>query len=122
MKYFSLLFIMLLPILITAQIDIEQEYGPPEERAKIMTDSFTYLLPLSEAQYSPVYQVNLKYAQIIQKEVFDKNLSTINAYYKIFRINNRKEKELLPLLNDQQKDNYQALKQRKMKSIMDQFF
>ena len=57
-----------------------------------------------------------------KKKFLIKTLSTINAYYKIFKINNRKEKELLPLLNDQQKDNYQNLKQRKMKSIMDQLF
>jgi len=120
MKSIILFSLLLLPCLVLSQ-DIS-DYGSPEERATRMTDSLQLLLPLYEGQYDDFYQLNLKYAGIIQQEVIDKNLKSWSAYYKIYQINRRKEKELLPMMNIGQQENYGKLKDKAMKRLMARFF
>jgi hypothetical protein len=76
--------------------------GTPEQRAKIMTDTMQVRLKLNNIQTEKIHALNLKYAKISQKEVIETDASTFSKYWKGNEINNRKEKELNPLLTADQ--------------------
>ena len=97
-------------ITIQAQAPQGQPYGTPQERAKLQTGKMKAALPLRADQFDAVYALNLKYAEIMQKEVFDQGASQWSMYTKGSEINKRKEVELKKLLSAAQFKNYEKLK------------
>lgn len=93
-------------------------FGTPKERARLQTEKMKTVLPLREDQIDKIHALNLKYAEIMQKEVFDQGASQWAMYTKGTEINKRKEKELKPLLNEAQYKNYEKLKAETRKQVM----
>jgi len=102
----------------SAQSKSESPYGTPKERAKLQTEKMKSALSLREDQIDKIYTLNLKYAEIMQKEVFDQGASQWSMYTKGSEINKRKEKELKPLLSEAQYKNYEKLKAETRKQVM----
>ncbi len=100
------------------QSKTESPFGTPKERAKLQTEKMKAALPLREDQIDKIYTLNLKYAQIMQKEVFDHGASQWTMYTKGSEINKRKEKELKPLLSEAQLKNYEKLKAEMRKQML----
>ena len=96
----------------------ESPFGTPTERAKLQTEKMKSALPLRPDQIDKIYTLNLKYAQIMQKEVFDQGASQWTMYTKGSEINKRKEKELKPMLSDAQLKNYEKLKAEMRKQML----
>jgi hypothetical protein len=114
-----LIFIVLL---LTSPSGFSQKFnldnpGTPKQRAKVMTDTMQVRLKLDNEQIGKVYALNLKYAKIAQKEVIETDASTLSKYWKGNGLNNKKEKELKPLLNSVQWKLYEELKREKQKKI-----
>ena len=120
------LFIQIIPLLfvnITAiQGQSTSEYGTPEERAARITDRMKEGLSLENSQKKEIYTLNLKYAQRIQEEVIDTGMNKLSAYFRIRKINAEKEKELLPMLDDTQKEQYEQMKSEAVKELLARFF
>ena len=104
-------------ITIQAQAPQSQAYGTPRERAKLQTEKMKAALPLRADQFDAVYTLNLKYAEIMQKEVFDQGASQWSMYTKGSQINKRKEVELQKLLSAAQFKNYEKLKAEMRKQM-----
>ena len=100
------------------QSKTESPFGTPVERAKLQTEKMKTALPLRADQIDKIYTLNLKYAQIMQKEVFDQGASQWTMYTKGSEINKRKEKELKPLLSEAQIKNYEKLKAEMRKQML----
>lgn len=100
------------------QSKTESPFGTPVERAKLQTEKMKTALPLRTDQMDKIYTLNLKYAQIMQKEVFDQGASQWTMYTKGSEINKRKEKELKPLLSEVQLKNYEKLKAEMRKQML----
>ncbi len=79
-------------------------------------------LKLSSQQEPVVYALNLKYAQIMQKEVIETNKSTLSKYWKGNGINNKKESELVKILTPIQYKEYEKMKSEKIKKILSFIF
>ncbi len=107
---------------LSLQAQENPDYGTPEERAEKMTTEMEKALPQKEEQVPKIKALNLKYAQIIQDEVLDKDLSMFGKYKKMKSINKKKEKELKPLLSEEQYENYEELKSEQSKKMMAKFF
>ena len=119
------LMILLLSLLGTFALSAQSQqnktdnpFGTPVERAKLQTEKMKAALPLRADQIDKIYSLNLKYAQIMQKEVFDQGASQWTMYTKGSEINKRKEKELKPLLSEAQLKNYEKLKAEMRKQIL----
>lgn len=100
------------------QIKTESPFGTPMERAKLQTEKMKTALPLRTDQIDKIYTLNLKYAKIMQNEVFDQGASQWTMYTKGSEINKRKEKELKPLLSEAQLKNYEKLKAEMRKQML----
>lgn len=96
----------------------DSPFGTPKERAKLQTEKMKSALSLREDQMDKIYALNLKYAEIMQKEVFDQDVSQWSMYTKGSEINKRKEKELKPLLSEVQYKSYEKLKAETRKQVM----
>jgi hypothetical protein len=96
----------------------ESPFGTPAERAKLQTEKMKAALPLRADQIDKIYTLNLKYAQIMQKEVFDQGATQWTMYTKGSEINKRKEKELKPMLSEAQLKNYEKLKAEMRKQML----
>lgn len=84
----------------------------PEERAKMMTDRMKEKLVLTDAQYTPVYNIHLKYAK--KNEELKQSTEDKKAKGQKFQaLQTEKDKELKTVLTDEQYKKYQALKQEK---------
>ncbi|MCB0572370.1 MAG: sterol desaturase family protein [Phaeodactylibacter sp.] len=116
----SLLLLLSLPLWATAQQN--KDYGTPEERATRMTERMEQALPLNPGQVTKVHAINLKYARRIQEEAIDTEMNKLSAYFRIQKINQIKEKELLPLFDEKQKRNYESLKSEAKRQAMARFF
>lgn len=102
----------------SSQSKSESPFGSPKERAKLQTEKMKSALSLREDQMDKIYTLNLKYAEIMQKEVFDQGASQWTMYTKGSEINKRKEKELKPLLSEAQYKSYEKLKAETRKQVM----
>ncbi|WP_373549253.1 hypothetical protein [Haliscomenobacter sp.] len=100
------------------QSKTESPFGTPMERAKLQTEKMKAALPLRTDQIDKIYTLNLKYAKIMQKEVFDQGASQWTMYTKGSEINKRKEKELKPMLSEAQLKNYEKLKAEMRKQML----
>ena len=100
------------------QSKTESPFGTPMERAKLQTEKMKVALPLRADQIDKSYSLNLKYAKIMQKEVFDQGASQWTMYTKGSEINKRKEKELKPMLSEAQLRNYEKLKAEMRKQML----
>ena len=100
------------------QSKTESPFGTPMERAKLQTEKMKVALPLRADQIDKIYTLNLKYAKIMQKEVFDQGASQWTMYTKGSEINKRKEKELKPMLSEAQLKNYEKLKAEMRKQML----
>ncbi|MCI4669465.1 MAG: hypothetical protein MRZ79_15125 [Bacteroidia bacterium] len=96
--------------------------GTPEERATRMTQEMTRVLALETHQLKSVYELNLKYAQIGQKEIIDKKLNMWSAFMKGYNLNSKKEKELKSMLSASQWKRYLKEKPGYQKKILKAFF
>lgn len=96
--------------------------GTPEERAEQMTIKMQEELDLSVGQVPEIKALNLKYAQIIQKEVIDAKLNTWAMYNHGTKINKKKEAELKPLLTENQWKKYEKLKSKAISQIWSKIF
>ncbi|MCO6479190.1 MAG: hypothetical protein J5I94_21325 [Phaeodactylibacter sp.] len=103
-------------------VQAQSEYGTPEERAAKMTSRMREGLSLSDTQAGAIHALNLKYARRIQKEVIDADLNKVQAYFRIRNINKEKEQELLPLLDERQKKQYEQMKSEATKELLSRFF
>ena len=112
-----LLFSLGSTITMQAQAPQSKPYGTPQERAKLQTEKMKMALPLRPDQFDAVYSLNLKYAEIMQKEVFDQGASQWSMYTKGSQINKRKEVELQKLLSAAQFKNYEKLKAEMRKQM-----
>ncbi len=117
MKFLIILLFSFCSITIQAQAPQGQPYGTPRERAKLQTEKMKVALPLRVDQFDAVYRLNLKYAEIMQKEVFDQGASQWSMYTKGSQINKRKEVELQKLLSAAQFKNYEKLKAEMRKQM-----
>lgn len=117
MKFLIILLFSLGSITMQAQAPQGQPYGTPRERAKLQTEKMKVALPLRADQFDAVYSLNLKYAEIMQKEVFDQGASQWSMYTKGSQINKRKEVELQKLLSAAQFKNYEKLKAEMRKQM-----
>lgn len=118
MKTLIILMLSCCVISMHAQSKTASPYGTPQERAKLQTEKMKTALPLQEDQIKPIHALNLKYAEIMQKEVFDQGASQWTMYTKGSEINKRKEKELKKLLSDAQFKNYEKMKAEMRKQMM----
>jgi len=118
MKSLIILMLSVSAISLQAQSNASSPFGTPQERAKLQTEKLKKALPLREEQVPSVHALNLKYAEIMQKEVFDQGASQWTMYSKGSEINKRKEKELKKLLSDAQFKNYEKLKAEMRKQMM----
>lgn len=121
MKILCSIFSLLFSIQVVQAQSIDNP-GTPEERAEKMTSEMQKQLPLNEEQLPTIKALNLKYAQIIQKEVLDQNLSNWSKYNKSMKINKKKEIELKPLLSETQWKNYEKLKSDAMNKAWSRIF
>ena len=100
--------IMPLICLLSSSILFSQEAiskeDPPEKRAEYITEQMVEKLELDDNQKDTFHTINFKYANIIQKEIIDQDLSLFSQYNKGMKINKKKEEELLPLLSKKQKE------------------
>jgi hypothetical protein len=96
--------------------------GTPEQRAKMTTDTMKIRLKLTPPQEPLIYALNLKYAQIMEKEVIETNKSSFSKYWKGNGINNKKESELVKILTPIQYKEYEKMKSEKMKKILSSIF
>lgn len=96
--------------------------GTPEERAERMTIKMQEELDLTTEQVPDIKALNLKYAQIMQKEVIDTNLNTWAMYNRGTKINKKKEAELKPLLTENQWKKYEKLRSKSMSQIWSKIF
>jgi hypothetical protein len=117
MKPFLLIFVALFCTTLLMAQD-KSKYGTPEERATLVTDRMKSELPLREEQYAPIYKINLHYAKIVQKDIIDPGLSQWASYNKVMKINAQKEKELKPLLTENQFQAYQKMKSEAMQKML----
>lgn len=122
MKYLVPVFVFLFIHLATTQAQSISEYGAPEERAGRMTERMEEELPLRSAQVKAIYALNLKYARRIQREVIDTDMNKLSGYFRIRSINKEKEEELLPLLDSQQKEQYEKMKVEATRELLARFF
>jgi hypothetical protein len=120
MKTLIILMLSCCAISMHAQSKTASPYGTPQERAKLQTEKMKTALPLKEEQIKPIHALNLKYAEIMQKEVFDQGTSQWTMYTKGSEINKRKEKELKKLLSDAQFKNYEKMKAEMRKQMMNE--
>lgn len=118
MKTLIILMLSCCAVTMQAQSKTASPYGTPQERAKLQTEKMKTALPLKEDQIKPIHALNLKYAEIMQKEVFDQGASQWTMYTKGSEINKRKEKELKKLLSDAQFKNYEKMKAEMRKQMM----
>jgi hypothetical protein len=118
MKTLIILMLSCCAVTMQAQSKTASPYGTPQERAKLQTEKMKTALPLKEDQIKPIHALNLKYAEIMQKEVFDQGASQWTMYTKGSEINKRKEKELKKLLSDAQFNNYEKMKAEMRKQMM----
>lgn len=107
---------------LTATAQLPAEYDTPEKRAEKMTLEMEKALPLQPAQVDTIKALNLKYAQKVQEEVLDSDLSRFSMYKKGKRINEEKEKILKELLSEEQYKNYKKLKSEQSKKMIGKFF
>ncbi|MCH2084583.1 MAG: hypothetical protein MK226_19475 [Saprospiraceae bacterium] len=122
MKQLIILLICLLSSsLVFSQEAISKE-DSPEKRAAYITDQMVEKLELDINLKDTFYALNLKYANIIQKEIIDQDLSLFSQYHKGMKINKKKEEELLPLLSEKQKELYQSLKKENSKKFLAKLF
>ncbi|AEE52694.1 hypothetical protein [Haliscomenobacter hydrossis] len=117
MKFLIILIFSLCSIMVQAQAPQSKSYGTPQERAKLQTEKMKTALPLRSDQFDAVYALNLKYAEIMQKEVFDQGASQWSMYTQGSQINKRKEVELKKLLSAAQFKNYEKLKAEMRKQM-----
>jgi hypothetical protein len=120
MKY---LFLFLAPLFygnLFGQQPTPDNPGTPEQRAQMMTDSMTQHLKLRPDQINPVQELNLKYAQIMEKEVIKSARNTLSKYWKGLEINT--EKELKKLLDAGQWALYEQYRKKVMKKIWARIF
>ncbi|WP_353485132.1 hypothetical protein [Haliscomenobacter sp.] len=120
MKTLIILMLSCCAITMHAQSKTASPFGTPQERAKLQTEKMKTVLLLQENQIKPIHALNLKYAEIMQKEVFDQGASQWTMYTKGSEINKRKEKELKKLLSDAQFKNYEKLKAEMRKQMMNE--
>lgn len=117
---------ILLSCLLSSSLVFSQEAiskeDSPEKRAAYITEQMVEKLELDDNQMDTFHTINLKYANIIQKEIIDQDLSLFSQYHKGMKINKKKEEELLPLLNEKQKELYQSFKEENSKKILAKLF
>lgn len=81
----------------------------PEERAKSLTDKMKEELVLTDAQYQPIYDLNLKYAK--QNDEIAGSSEGKRAKIKQIRsAQSNKEEELKAILTEEQYQKYGAMK------------
>lgn len=118
--------LFLLPLLLTINFWVTAQTfdnpGTPEERAEKITQEMIPALPLDTSQIDTVYTLNLKYAQIAQKEIIDPGLSKWSMFQKGNKLNKQKEKELKGILSEDQWDKYLELKASKQKNMIKKLF
>lgn len=94
----------------SAQAQEDRARKSPEERAERMTERMKTELALDDAQTAKVKEINLKYAKerdaLREKEYADRREKG-KAMRASFA---SQDKEIEPLLNDEQRDKYQELK------------
>ena len=117
MSLLRILILVLSPLFASAQAPSLDNPGTPEQRARTMTDSMQLHLRLRADQLAPVRALNLKYAHIMEKEVVQSKRNTFMKYWKGLEINENKEKELRPLLDQEQWKLYERYKSGVMKKI-----
>lgn len=117
MKYLLFLVVWALPWALFGQSKTP-DYGTPQERAEKLTERMKGELSLRADQVDKVFSLNLKYAQIMQVEILDRDLSSWSRYNKGLQINKRKEKELQPLLSTEQYAAYEKLRNQAMQKIL----
>lgn len=110
MKWIIFMCLMTLSISSFAQQFSKENPGTPEQRAQMMTDTMKTSLSLTEDQVPEIYDLNLKYAEIMQKEVIDTDKNMISKYWKGNEIMKQKEAELKPLLTEEQWKGYLSYK------------
>ena len=96
--------------------------GTPEQRAEKITKEMEKEIPLEESQVDSIQRLNLKYAQRMEKEFAGKKVSKWTLYKKGKTINKEKEKELKGILNKKQFKNYEKMKARYRKELMNNLF
>ncbi len=112
----------LITIVQIAQAQTFDNPGTPEERAEKMTLRMKEEIPLKADQVTPVQELNLKYARIVQIEVLDQDLNMFTHYNKGLKINKKKEQELKKLLSEKQWQSYEKLKSESMKTMWSKIF
>lgn len=122
MKQLTILLICLLSSSILFSQEAISKEDPPEKRAEYITEQMVEKLELDDNQRDTLHTINLKYANIIQKEIIDQDLSLFSQYNKGMKINKKKEEELLPLLSKKQKELYQSFKKENSKKILAKLF
>lgn len=113
MKTFITLLILFFVLSETHAQDFTLENpGTPQQRADSLNQVLIAELNLDSNQIQSLKAINLKYAQIIQKEILDKDLGKWSMFWKGSSINKEKEKELKALFTDSQWKQYQKVKSK----------
>jgi hypothetical protein len=94
-----------------AQMSVESvkngNYGTPQQRVTEMTEQMSKGLQLTTQQRPKVQAINLKYAEIAERDVVKQSLSSWSKYRKIMSIQADKDAELRPVLTAEQFKKYQ---------------
>lgn len=117
MKNIIFVAFMLISPSLFAQFNKENP-GTPLERAQMMTDTMMVRLKLNQEQKVKIYNINLKYAKIMQSEVVDADKNKISKYWRANEINDQKEIELKPILTKEQWKSYEQIRNEKKKSFL----
>ncbi len=81
----------------------------PDERAKSITDMMSKKLELSSSQYNSIYDINVKYAKL-NAAISNKGYSKMKLLSNLKSTNLEREKEILVLLDEKQKETFQQEK------------
>lgn len=113
MKIFILTirFLVIAILLFVYRTDAEQgnTKKTPEERTKMLTDKMKERLALTDAQYQPAYNINLKYAR--KNDELAKSADDPRTKYQKLRLQlSAKEREFKALLTPGQYEKYAEIK------------
>lgn len=101
-----------------AQTELPPELDSPRKRADKLTLEMTEKMKLQAYQIQHIDSLNYTYANIMQKEVIDQDLSFWSQYRLSMQIMDRKDKQLKAILSKEQYEKYKELKAEAMVQII----
>lgn len=104
----SILFVACLLFTVEAYSQSAESKATSEQRAKKMTDKMKEALSLTDAQYQPIYEINLKYAKT-NEQLKNSDDSKMTKFRNFKTTQEAKAKEMKAVLTSDQYKEYEKL-------------